>query len=252
MFLSANVWSKDVYFYFAQVTDTHIGAEGYYDRLEYALRAINYSSLEPKFIAVTGDITNEVIDDAKNEDMRKSSELFKKSGLPVHFLPGNHDIKPDRLEPMLKAYKKYFGPVPSKAEYEGVVFLFFYIEPMINNFTIPGYEPMQWLENELKAAKGKPVVIFQHNPFSGDFYNNTLHAVGSAELREQWTKLLNSYDVKAVITGHFHRDELHWVGNVPLYVSAPVIGHWGRQNTYRVYEYNNGKIGYRTQYLEMK
>jgi UDP-2,3-diacylglucosamine pyrophosphatase LpxH len=63
-------------------------------------------------------------------------------------------------------------------------------------------------------------------------------------------KLINSYNVKAVIAGHFHRDELHWLENVPLYVSSPVAGYWGRQATFRIYEYSNGKIGYRTQYIE--
>ena len=35
-----------------------------------------------------------------------------------------------------------------------------------------------------------------------------------------------------------------------LYVSAPISAYWGRQLTYCIYEYKNGKIGYRTQYLQ--
>jgi hypothetical protein len=53
-----------------------------------------------------------------------------------------------------------------------------------------------------------------------------------------------------VIAGHFHRDELHWVGDVPLFVCAPLAGYWGRQGSYRIYEYKDGRLGYRTQYLE--
>ena len=65
-----------------------------------------------------------------------------------------------------------------------------------------------------------------------------------------WEKLVNTHNVKAVIAGHFHRDEFHWLGHVPLYVSGPVANFWNRNATFRLYEYRNGQIGYRTQYLE--
>jgi hypothetical protein len=105
------------------------------------------------------------------------------------------------------------------------------------------------LEARLKQSDGKPVVIFHHGPSVDDFYKNRMHGGWKQAIREQWIALLNRYEVKAVIAGHFHRDEHHWLGDVPLYVSAPVSGFWGRQATYRVYEYKDGKLGYRTQYL---
>jgi predicted Fe-Mo cluster-binding NifX family protein len=33
-------------------------------------------------------------------------------------------------------------------------------------------------------------------------------------------------------------------------VCPPVANYFGRQSTFRIYEYKNGKVGYRTQYLE--
>jgi UDP-2,3-diacylglucosamine pyrophosphatase LpxH len=66
----------------------------------------------------------------------------------------------------------------------------------------------------------------------------------------KWVALINQYNVKAVITGHFHRDEFHWLDKVPLYVSVPVAEKFGRQAGFRIYEYKNGKLGYTTQYLE--
>ena len=118
------------------------------------------------------------------------------------------------------------------------------------NFTVNGYEPFQQLEKYLKESNGKPVVVFHHSPSVGSFHSNQFHEGWENEIKERWVKLLNKYNVKAVITGHFHRDEHHWLGNVPLYVSASIAGYWGRQGTFRIYEYNNGKISYRTQYIE--
>ena len=36
--------------------------------------------------------------------------------------------------------------------------------------------------------------------------------------------MVNGHNVKAVIAGHFHRDEHHWIGDVPLYVSDKFKG----------------------------
>ena len=94
------------------------------------------------------------------------------------------------------------------------------------------------------------MIVFHHAPSIGSFYKNTLHRGWEKAIRPEWVRLLNAYGVKAVIAGHFHRDEHHWLGEVPLYISSAMAPYWGRQPTYRIYEYQDGKIGYRTQYLE--
>ncbi len=97
---------------------------------------------------------------------------------------------------------------------------------------------------------GEPVVIFNHVPSVDDFYDNGTHkGWGHSENGQRWSALLNRYPVKAVIAGHFHRDEFHWIGNVPLYVCPPLASWLGRQAAYRVYKYQDGKIEYLTQYL---
>jgi UDP-2,3-diacylglucosamine pyrophosphatase LpxH len=77
-----------------------------------------------------------------------------------------------------------------------------------------------------------------------------MHEGWKLQMRRQWERLVNSANVKGVIAGHFHRAEQHWVGDVPLYVAPSVAGFWGRQGSYRIYEYRNGRLAYRTQYLE--
>jgi hypothetical protein len=56
--------------------------------------------------------------------------------------------------------------------------------------------------------------------------------------------------VQAVITGHFHRDELHWLDGIPIFAAPPVAAYWGRQASFRLYEYRDGRLGYRAVYLQ--
>ena len=239
---------QEEHFYFVQITDTHFETGDNLERTKKAVERINDLPMKIQCLVHTGDITTDKIEDKKLID----SGLFilEKLTVPVHYVPGNHDIFPEKLESTCKVYKENFGELISQAVYDNVVFIFVFTEPLRKSFTVNGYQPLKQLEEYLKKSKGKPVIVFHHAPSVDDFYNNEFHKRWKKEIREKWVKLINAYNVKAVIAGHFHRDEHHWLGNVPLYVSSPISGYWGRQATFRIYEYHNGKIGYRTQYIE--
>jgi 3',5'-cyclic AMP phosphodiesterase CpdA len=196
----------------------------------------------------TGDIMADNIEDQGAVDSGR--RIMQKLEVPIHYLPGNHDIDPRNLDATHKAYQERFGGLITRAEYQGVVFLMIYTEPLRSGVAIDGYDPLAALETHLKNSQGKPVIVFHHAPCVGSFYNNMRYRGWKKEIRNQWVRLLNAYGVKAVIAGHFHRDEHHWLGQVPLYISSAMAPYWGRQPTFRIYEYGNGRIGYRTQYLE--
>jgi predicted phosphodiesterase len=176
--------------------------------------------------------------------------VMKTLPAPIHYVPGNHDILPDKLTATVASYEKNFGPLLSKAECHGVLFLFVYTEPLRKSIPLKGYEPLKWLESTLTEAGDQPVVICTHAASVEDFYGNALHRGWRKEEKARWERLIGSHNVKAVITGHFHRDELHWIGDVPMFVCPPVAGYWERQAVFRIYEYRDGKIGYRTVYMD--
>jgi 3',5'-cyclic AMP phosphodiesterase CpdA len=239
------------HFYFAQMTDLHFGgARDNAARAAKAVDNINRLPLKLECVVVTGDLMADNILDSNV--LGTALTTLKPLRLPVHYLSGNHDIlEGDKTAATQAAYTKSFGPLASKAEYYGVVFLMLYTEPLKRRITIPGYDPLQWLGQALKDAGSKPVIVFTHAPDDEDFFANEMHAGWPANNRQKWEALIESHNnVKAVITGHFHRDELHWIGGVPEFVSAPTASYFGRQATYRVYEYTDGKIGYRTIYLD--
>lgn len=239
---------EDAHFYFAQITDTHFGVSDHIERTEKCVKAINQLPMPVEFVVHTGDIMMNTLENEQTVFAGKS--VLEKLNMPIHFLPGNHDILLKKLQPTVNAYQKHFGDLYSKAEYNGVIFLFIYTEPLVNNFKVDNIDTLKWTEASLRGANGKPVIIFHHTPSVKDFYNNKFHDSWPNDAQAKWQKMIGSYNVKAVITGHFHRNEHHWLGDVPLYVSSSIAASWGRQATYRIYEYNKGKIGYRTQYIE--
>jgi 3',5'-cyclic AMP phosphodiesterase CpdA len=203
-----------------------------------------------EFVAETGDLTQQQLDD--ESVVAEALEVLGALKVPVYHVPGNHDIVRSKHDALAPIYKKHFGEFITEKEHHGVVCLFIYTEPLAKKFKMKGFDPLKELRDKLKRANGKPVLVFHHTPSVGDFYNNKMHPGWDSQIRAQWIELLNEHNVKGVFAGHFHRDEFHWLGNVPLYVSSSVGDtlRRGRQATYRVYEYKDGRISYRTQYLK--
>jgi len=240
--------SDDDRFYFVQVSDCHFGSGDHEARMSNIVGRINALPMPIACVVVTGDMTSDNITNPA-VTMAATSVLTRLKA-PVHYLPGNHDILPRKQAATLCAYTNAFGPPASTAEYGGVRFLMLYTEPLSRPVEIEGYDPLAWLAQALKQARGKPVIVFHHRPPFDDFYNNRMHPGWPAAVRERWDRLLRSANVKAVIAGHFHRDELHWSDAIPCFVAPPVAGYWGRQGSFRLYEYDHGRLGYRTIYQE--
>jgi len=241
--------TNDVHFYFVQISDTHFGDRDFFERTRKVVDAINRLPLAIEFVVVTGDVIMERTSDGVT--FTNGLNVLKGLKMPFHILPGNHDIPTKKAQESSQVFTNFTGGFLTQAEHKGVECLFMYAEPLADSFTVEGYDPLKQLEQRLKEAGGKPVLIFLHTPPVEDFYNNEMHPGWPKPAADAFSKLVNEYHVKAIIAGHFHRDEMHQIGTVPLYVSPAVATYWGRPTTFRIYEYRNGRIvSYRTQYPE--
>jgi 3',5'-cyclic AMP phosphodiesterase CpdA len=241
--------AENVHFYFVQLTDTHLGEGNNLERTAAAVEAINALPMPIEFVAHTGDIFDEGVNNQKM--VKQGMAVLRALKPPIHFLPGNHDLPRGgmHLAASVKAYRDRVGPLAHKIECHGVVMIFFYVEPLAGNFQVEGYDPLTWLETSLKEAQGKPVIIFIHTPPISDSFAQRAHPGWPGEYVVKWNDLLSRYPVKAVIAGHFHRNETHRQGKTTLFISAPIAGLFD-QGSYRIYEYANGHLSYTTQYLE--
>ena len=235
-------------FYFVQISDTHWGARDGVSLTRRVVAMINALPVPVECVVHTGDI---FADNIENEAVRREG-LAALAPLkpPIHFIPGNDDILAAQPRKTRELFEANFGPVASTALYGGVVFVFLFTEPLRSDYRLPGYDPMAWLKDQLRSAGSRPVLLFYHAPQVPDFHHNRFYPGWTDKTRRTWEKLLAGSTVRAILTGHFHRNELHWVGEVPMYVGEPVARFWGRQPAFRLYEYRAGRLGYRTIYLD--
>ncbi|MDD5011911.1 MAG: metallophosphoesterase [Phycisphaerae bacterium] len=231
-------------FYFVQIADMHLSHRENFDRTGKIIEKINALPFKVEFVVNTGDSFNDNIEDANV--VKEALKLFSRLKSPIYYIAGNHDIDSEKSKTI---YIRDFGQLNYVKEIDNVVFIFAYTNHK-NDPNSLNAEFFNWLEISLKKAEDKPVIIFQHIPAGRDFYNNKFYDSWPIEAEKKWIELINSHKVKAVIAGHFHRNELHWFGGVPLYVGEPISLWLGRQAAFRVYEYKDGKIGYFTQYLD--
>lgn len=233
-------------FYFVQISDSHIGKGTNLEITNRLIEQINALPMDIQFIIHTGDIVQYGLRDTINA--KKAAAAFSKLEKPIYFIPGNHDIYPEYWETETGVFQKYFGELMFTKEFDNIAFVGLFTDPIAYSFSVDGYEPFEEIETALKKIKDKPIIVFHHIPSVGFFYNNTMHDGWQPEDKTRWQKLLNSFNVKAIIAGHFHSSEQHWIGDVPLHVPGSVTNRFGRQPSFRIYEYKDGKLGYRTQY----
>lgn len=237
-------------FYFVQITDTHVGRKTDTARTAEIIEQINKLPVDVKFIAVTGDIINTSGDE---ENLKEAARIFSKSKFKVHVVPGNHDIKNKTPDADARVFEENFGSLSSSFDCEGVTMIFFYSEPMREKFVIQSYNPIGILQEKLKNAGEKPVLLFTHAPPAPD--------MDRAEFRvDPWpadaAKILENnlkpYNIKAIIAGHSHRDDFYWFADIPVFICGAVSGKGGRVPEFRLYYYDNGRLSYTTQYFGKK
>jgi predicted phosphodiesterase len=235
-------------FYFVQISDTHLGDRDHLERTRRLVEQINRLPFEIACVAHTGDIFADNITDTYV--LNEGLGVLRQLKAPLHLLPGNHDILRHDLEKTAAAYTEKIGPLIHDVEYHGVGFVFAYTEPLALGFEVQGYDALRELEAAFARSAGKPIILFHHRPAVDDYFEFALHPGWRMQARAELETLLHAHPVKALITGHFHRDELHWAGGIPVFAAPPVAGYWGRQAGFRVYEYRDGQLSYRTIYLE--
>jgi 3',5'-cyclic AMP phosphodiesterase CpdA len=236
-------------FYFVQITDTHFGAGGYLEQIEKTVAAINQLPFEIGFVVHTGDIMNDNI--TAEDVVAQGLEALAELEAPLYFTAGNHDISGWLPAEEVESYTRSFGELVHFKDYRQVRFLFAFTMPLEIGIEVGGYNVLQEIETILKSAEKMPVVVLLHNPPVSHRINPT-DSLWRKEAGERWNELLARYNVKAVLAGHLHTDELYWMDDTPLYIAPSVYNHGGRPQkaSFRVYEYRDGKLSYYTRALD--
>lgn len=250
---SAGGMAAEKPFYFVQISDLHWGARDGVALTRRTVETVNALSVKVEFVAVTGDLFSDSI--KKETVLNDGLEAMKGLKAPVYYVPGNHDILKTDLAVTTKLFEKNFGALNRKVEIRGVTCLFLCTELLEGETRSPGQVQRTWVEDALGSGKGKkPVLVFMHRPPIRDLINGSDGAVSWDDPYDpRWETLFGKYpEIKGVFAGHFHRDELRWIGQVPVFVAPALARFWDRQPTFRLYEFKDGKVNYWNLYPQGK
>jgi hypothetical protein len=157
-------------FNFIQVSDSHLGFNKAANpdvtgTLREAIASIKALPQKPSFIIHTGDISHL----SKDKEFDDASELLKEAGLPVFYVPGEHDLLD---EGQGKAYLERYGKETHGAgwysfDQHGVHFI-----GLVNVVNLKagglgnlGTEQLAWLKADVaKLSASTPLVVFAHIP----------------------------------------------------------------------------------------
>ncbi len=204
---------------FFLVADTHMTFGGIWPQTAAALQALG-GTIRPDLTVHLGDLSEGTFPYAvKTKADRKIKADLEKTGAPVYFCLGNHDLTapPDAAEPaFLKGYPETFtGQGPwSYIDIEEKRLRLIFLESFVPGRDEPygfSQEELDWLEQTLSGTPdGHDVIVFSHiDPALADMpWGDTVK--NSREIM----KILSEFDRKSggrllgVFCGHEHRDRV--------------------------------------------
>ena len=157
-------------FTFIQISDSHIGFSkpanpDSMGTLREAIAKIKALPVKPAFMIHTGDISHL----SKDEEFDNADLLIKEAGLPVFYVPGEHDVIDDgRGQSYLARYgKDAKGAGWHSFDYNGVHYI-----GLVNVMDLKagglgnlGEEQLAWLEKDVAGlSSSTPIVVFAHIP----------------------------------------------------------------------------------------
>ncbi|NXG05757.1 CPPED phosphatase, partial [Sakesphorus luctuosus] len=180
-----------------------------------AVQAINKLNPKPKFFVLCGDL----IHGMPGSQWRKNQEQDLKNVLkntdqdvPLVFVCGNHDVGNTPTKETIDGYSKSWGDDYFSFWVGGVFFLVLNSQLFFDSSQCLDLKQAQdvWLDEQLAVARKqncKHIIVFQHippflrNPDEEHDYFNLEKPV-----RQEIMEKLHKAGIKAVFTGHYHRN----------------------------------------------
>jgi 3',5'-cyclic-AMP phosphodiesterase len=189
----------------AQLSDLHLGArwEGVdpQPRLERVIAAVLALPNPVDAVVVSGDLTA----DGKDDDALLARRLLDRLEVPVHVLPGNHDLRTT-----LRGAFELPGEGDEPIDYAVEVGE---LRVLVLDSTAPGEdrgalgaEQLRWLDAELGREPERPAILAMHHPplATGVPEWDAINLVASE--REALAEIVGRHpQLQAIVGGHLHR-----------------------------------------------
>ena len=208
-------------FTFVQLSDSHIGfnkppnADARATFAE-AIAKVKALPVQPDFIIHTGDVSQL----SRDEEFDDADQMLKSIGLPVFFVPGEHDmLDPDGGKAFLNRFgKETKGAGWYSFDHRGVHFV-----ALVNVADLKpggmgnlGAEQLAWLKSDLAGrSSSTPIVVFAHIPL-WSIYPDWGWGTSDAEQALSYLKRFGSV---TVLNGHIHQTMKKVEGNITFHTA---------------------------------
>lgn len=204
--------------------------DGYeWDARRYETAIDTARQLHPDFVVMGGDMVDDPASAEQVDEVLRITERL--DGIPMHWVPGNHDVAPDYLVPTvssLRHYRDIFGPDHYVFEHKGTTCIVVNTVVWQHPEVVPEELGAQLaaLELALRAAareRSRHIIVFGHHPLftdhptEPDSYWNV-----PFERRQPVLRLLKEYGARAFFCGHWHRNGGGWDEHFEVVVTGPV------------------------------
>lgn len=219
-----------------QISDTHIVAEGLLNgsvdtlaNLQSAMAQIDEAGRRPDAVVFSGDLTDQGEPEAYRRFRATVEPWIARMGVPVVYLPGNHDARP-AFRAVLLDWEPGDEPIDQVVWSGG-------LRIVTLDSTVPGkahgeLRPAQltWLAAQLAhAAPLGTLLVLHHPPIPGP--NPVLNEITLHE-PSALAEVVAGTDVLMVLAGHAHHSSAGVLGGKPVWVSSatayqmdvPVVG----------------------------
>lgn len=204
-----------------RVGDTKDGGDEWDEEVELtkqAVEGVNRLQPRPRFMILCGDLVHAMpgtqFREAQERDLKDALKGTDPS-IPLVFVSGNHDLDQVPTPGTVEQYCRVWGDDYFSFWVGGVFCLVLNSQLFFNSSACPHLEEAQetWLEAQLSRAssstgpKPKHVLVFQHiplyvkSPDEEDEYINL-----QKEVRRRLMDRFKRAGVKAVFSGHYHRN----------------------------------------------
>ncbi|MEJ1168335.1 phosphodiesterase [Variovorax sp. CCNWLW235] len=200
--------------FLAQLTDLHIREPGRlaYGRidtapyLERAVQSVLRLPQLPDAVVITGDLS----DFGRAAEYEHLARLLGPLTMPVYLMPGNHDDR-DQLRRSFPGHG-YLAAGVGSAGFVQYSVRVGALRLLTLDTCVPGEshgalcnERLAWLEQQLDACRGEPVVIAMHHPPFQTLIGH-MDEIGLLQGAEALEALVARHpNVERVICGHLHR-----------------------------------------------
>jgi 3',5'-cyclic-AMP phosphodiesterase len=208
-------------FTFLQISDSHVGFNkpanpDALGTLREAMAKIKALPSKPAFMLHTGDVTHL----SKDEEFDNADQIIKEAGIPVFYVPGEHDVIDEERG---KAYMARYGKNAKGAGWQSFDLNGVHYIGLVNVMDLKagglgnlGADQLAWLEKDIAGLKAStPIVVFAHIPLWTVYPEWGWGTEDGAKA----LGLLKKFGSVTVLNGHIHQVLQKVEGNVAFHTA---------------------------------